>query len=538
MYPFVRILISMTIVLGSLTSDVLSADEPCYGGTLRWGTRARPAELNPVITSYSVSASLFSLLFNGLVRVNGRCSIEPDLAESWEVSQDGRVYTFHLRKDVRFHDGTPCTAEDVQFTYSMITRRAGGSPFTASMFADVGWFDVPDKYTFRIGLEKPSATFLYKMTKSIVPRHLLEGIDITTAPFNRFPVGTGMFRFREWLPDDTFVLEANPDYYGGRPWLDRVVVRTFEDTRAVWVALMREEIDFMLFLEQEDYEIVKQDPVFRAHAVPADFYYALSYDLNDPVLSDLRVRRAVAHAVNIDELIGRAAAGYGRPASGPFHPDSTGFDPGVVAMSYDPDRARHLLRSAGWQDNDDDGIFDRNGQPLELRVLVDASRKIDQRIAMVLHQQLCTVGMQVKVVLFRDPAEVTQEFIERHRPQVMLRMMYGGILPDEARPEWDPANARRVFNPWCSGNEEIVALFDTAQLALDEARRAELFHEIHRRLYAEQPVCCLFFPSTFHAVAARFENTDGFFNVNMPHHTMKEWYVPQNKRKRAAADPR
>jgi len=368
-----------------------------------------------------------------------------------------------------------------------------------------------------------------------VPRHLLEGVDLNTAEFNRHPVGTGPFRFREWLPDDTLVLEANPDYREGRPYLDRIEVKTYQDTRAVWVALMREEIDFMLFLESDDYNIVKQDPVFRAYEVPIDCYYALSYDLNDPVYSDIRVRRAIAHSLDIDQLIRRAAGGYGARAAGPFQQTP---DVGNKAIGYDPDQARHLLRSAGWRDENGDGIFDKNGQDLELRVLADLSRKVNQRIMMALRQQLCTVGLRLRVIAFQDPAEVTAGFLEQHRPQALLRIMYGGSMPDEVGMEWDPDNAQRAFNPWPYRNKDVIGLFRKACVTIDEAGRQALYTEINNRIYVEQPVCFLFFPSLFHAVSARFENTDEFFNVNMPFYTIADWYVPQNNRKRVTADAR
>ncbi|MCK5592129.1 MAG: ABC transporter substrate-binding protein, partial [Candidatus Pacebacteria bacterium] len=294
-------------------------NEKPLGGTLIWGTHTKPTIINPILTTCSVSTSLLDLVFNRLVRWNAKGEIEPDLAESWEISEDGLVYTFYLRRGVKFHDGRECTALDVKFTYDMIIDPKVDSPFKES-FELIRTFRAVNKYTFQIILKKPFVPIMCRLTKEIMPKHLLDKTDIRISAFNFNPIGTGPFKFREWTKDNTIILEYNPDYYEGRPNLERIIIKTYSDSRALWTALMRREVDFVLFIEKEDYEVVKVEDTFSSYNLPVDYYYALCYDLNDPVLEDIRVRQAIAHSINTKSLINTVAGGYGMECTGPFYP--------------------------------------------------------------------------------------------------------------------------------------------------------------------------------------------------------------------------
>jgi len=289
-------IIFMLTQLSPKAQDIPKAGEP-YGGSLIWGICHKPTLINPILTTRSISAALMELIFNRLVRINSKGEVEPDLAESWDVSSDGLVYTFYLRKGVKFHDGVECTAQDVKFTYDNILDPENNSPHRTS-FRLVKDFKVIDKYTFRIALNEPSSYFLYRLIGEILPRHLLKEDKKKKCSFNFHPVGTGPFRFKYWTKEDEIVLEYNPDYYGGRPNLDKIIVKTYPNSRDVWAALMRNEVDFILFIEREDYEVVKDDPTFKAYAIPADSYYAVVYDLSDPILADKRVREAIAYGID------------------------------------------------------------------------------------------------------------------------------------------------------------------------------------------------------------------------------------------------
>jgi peptide/nickel transport system substrate-binding protein len=521
-----KLLISLLIIsfpLVNLAQDISRENKP-YGGTLIWGVCTQPTIINPILTTHSVSASLLDLIFNHLIRLNSKGEIEPDLAQSWEISPDGRVYTFHLRKGVKFHDGKECTAYDVKFTFDKIIEPRNKSPYRLS-FDLVEEFVALDEYTFRVILQKPSSTFIYRLNREIAPRHLLEKVDINCCSFNYHPVGSGPFRFKEWIKDNQIILEYNPDYYEGRPFLDKIIIKTYPSLKDVWIALMRSEIDFAGFIEREDYEIVKSDSTFKTFAIPTDNYFALFYNPDDPLLADKRIRYAIAYGIDRKSLIEKVAGGYGIECCGPFHPESLGFNPEVKPFEYNPNRALELLAEAGWKDKNQDGILEKEERDLELKVLVDARNNLAKRTIMFIRQSMQEIGIKVNVQLYSDEKELTYEFLAQNKPQARLMLFLGGADPDEIKYHWSYKNSKKTDKLWVYKNEKVAELSKSGELTQDKEKRKNIYQEIHQLIYTDQPACFLYFPSFFYALSAKFENVDKYFTVNMPHWTIKDWYI-------------
>lgn len=509
-----------------IIAESIPKQEKPYGGTLVWGTRNKPSIINPLFTTSSVSMSLQDLIFNRLVRLNSKGEIEPDLAESWDISADGLVYTFHLRKGVRFHDGIECTAYDVKFTYDKILDPAVNSPFKV-YFDLITDTQVMDKYTFRIILKKPSATFIYRLVREILPERLLKNADLKTCYFNFHPVGTGPFKFKDWSADNQIILEYNPDYYEGRPYLDKIVVRVYPDSRTLWTALMRGEVDYATFIEREDYEVIKNDLAFKSYAVPADIYYAIFFNTAGSLFADKRMREAVTCGIDRKGLIDEVAYGYGVECSGPFYPQCLGFNSQILPYEYSPKKSQALLKEAGWRDEDNDGILEKDGEELELKVLVDSRSEIYQRIIMVARQQLQEVGIKIKVVLYSDDRELDREFLDKNRPQARLRLFLAGADPDQTKEDWSSKEPKIADKLWVYINKEVDELFSQGEIAQDKEERKGIYQKIHRIIYDEQPACFLYFPFVFHVVYAKFENTNEYFTLSMPTYTMKDWYIDE-----------
>lgn len=502
-----------------------------YGGSLVWGVCYKPSIINPIFTTQSVSMSLESLIFNNLIRWNAQGLIEPDLAESWDISEDGLVYTFHLRKGIRFHDGVECTAFDVKFTFDKLIDPQLNSPFRAS-FQLVKEFKAPDRYTFQILLTRPSPSFIYRLIREIIPEHIFEKSDIKNSSFNFHPVGTGPFRFKQWTKDDQIILEYNPDYYEGRPYLDKIIVKTYVDSKELWVALMRQEVDLSLFIERQDYEILKNDPAFKSYAFPTDSYFAIVYNLNDSVLADKRVRQAIAYGIDRKNLIEEIGFGYGMECLGPFYPGSEGFNPQVQAVEFNPDRAIALLSEAGWEDANKDGVLEKTGKDLEISMLLDERDEVYRRMAMLIRQELQVIGIKLTVQLYNDDSALTEEFLQKSKPQAQLKLVLAGINPDQQEEVWSSQAFGRFNNIWEYKNDGVKRYFVLGKTTTDKKKREWIYQEIHRFIYEDQPVCFLYFPSWFHAVSSKFGNTDELFSLSMPFHSMKKWYVYQKTDKK------
>ena len=519
-----RKLLHFTVIMTLiLQPQSVSGKESHYGGTLCWGICHKPTCINPVLTTHSVSMALVALVFNGLVRVNAKGEIEPDLARSWEISEDGLTYTFFLRQGIRFHDGKSFTAEDAVFTYQNILSCDPESPY-------FGFFDLvrevsaPDAFVFRIRLKSRSSSFIYLMTRQILPRHLFSEKDIYTSKYNFQPVGTGPFCFEQWTKDNQIMLRANHDYFEGRPYLDRIKIKTFASDREVWSALMREEIDFCGFLKKEDYEILKEDKSFKTYEIPSGGYYALLYDLDCLLLSDIRVRQALAQGINLEQVIERTVQGKGRKCYGPFPPDSPGYDRTIKKIVYAPDKAKQSLKDAGWEDKDCDGILEKEGKQFELRVLIDERSDLYQRLALVLRQELQGLGIKLRLIPFQDETLLNESFFRKHQPNCRLSWISSGNNPDQSAAFWTEHGRQRGGRIWAYDNKQVQDLCVQAETAADKEKQAEFYKKVHRIIYQEQPACFLFFSCAFCAVSAKLKNSEDFFSVNMPVHTIKNWY--------------
>jgi peptide/nickel transport system substrate-binding protein len=434
---------------------------------------------------------------------------------------------------VRFHDSKECTADDVKFTYDTIINPEVNSPFR-SYFKSVKEIKVIDKYTLQIALKKSVSIFLYTWVSDIqiVPKHILEGAGLRNYTFNFHPVGTGPFRFKEWRKDNQITLEYNPDYYEGRPYLDKVMVKVYPDSRDLWIALMRSEVDYATFIEREDYEVIKDDPSFKSFAIPWDNYYAILYNLADPLLADKKIREAIAYGIDRKALIERIAYGYGLECTGPFYPGSLVFNPDVLPYEYNPKKSLELLQEAGWKDEDNDGILEKEGKELELKVLVDTRSQIYQRIIMNIRQQLQEIGIKTKVQLYDNEEMLTPEFLAQNEVQAQLRfsmaMAYGA--ENLVREDWYSQESKRATKLWVYHNEKVDKLFELGEITLDKEKRKMIYQKIHQLIYEDQPACFLYFPFIFHTVSVRFENVNIFFTINMPYYTMKDWYIKDKMR--------
>lgn len=518
---------TMTMLLTIPSQTVKLPDHPSHGphdgGTLVWGTINPPTIINPVLTSHSVSSSLLGLLFDSLVRIDQHGSIVPDLAQSWSVSSDGLEYIFHLQAHVYFHDGPELTAEDVKFTYESIQDPSNQSYWRSELELVSHW-DIIDRYTLRVTLKKTFPGFLLRLAPGILPKHLYEHTDLLTNPHNEAPVGTGPFRFVSWdKASHQIILQANQDYFEGRPFLDKIIVKSYEDNTALWGALMRQEVDFVKFLNYQDYKILSKDTVFKTYQVPAGLYFALVYDSHDPILFDRELRGALNYAIDRRALM-EAAQINGVESNGPFYPASTWSNPTVERSSYNPVKARLMLAWRGW-DKGPDGILRKGGQPLILTMLVDRNRLYYRQMARVLRQQFSEIGVALKIIFYDDENQLTPKYLEEVKPQIWLRMFVGNSCdPSIIVSNWYSTSSM-FGHLWTYQNASIDQLFEKGRGLHDSKQRIDIYRQIHALIYGDQPACFLFFFESNYAVAAKVQNSQNLFNMYMPDYLIKDWYI-------------
>ncbi len=501
-------------------------DKPAYGDTLVEGTIGEPSNLIPILATDSASFDVAGYIYNGLVKYDKNLSLTGDLAESWDISPDGLSITFHLRRGVRWHDGVEFSSRDVLYTYRVTIDPKTPTAY-AENFKQVKKVEAPDPYTFRAIYEKPFAPALESWGSAVLPAHLLEGNDITKTPLSRQPVGTGPYRFKEWVAGQKVVLESNHDYFEGRPYIDRFVYRIIPDTSTMYMELKAGGLDLMgltpvQFARQTNSAAFTSR--FRKYRYPSSTYVYLGYNLRHPLFKDRKVRQALTSAINKEEIIEGVLLGMGQIAHGPYKPGTWAYNPQVTDFPYDPARAREMLAEAGWKQRNAAGTLVKDGRPFQFTILTNQGNAERLKAAQIIQQRLRDVGVEVKIRVV-EWASFLSQFIDTGNFEAV--MLGWSITPDpDLFDVWHSSKTGpRELNFIGFRNAEVDALIEQGRTTFDQERRRECYYRIQDILAWEQPYTFLYVPDALPVVSARFrgiEPAPAGITYNFIH-----WYVPK-----------
>ncbi|MCV2887514.1 ABC transporter substrate-binding protein [Ruegeria aquimaris] len=306
-----------------------------------------PPHLDPTsAAAQAIDSVVYVNIFEGLTRFMGDGSIVPALAESWEISEDGTVYTFKLHEGVTFHDGSAMDAEDVKFSLDR-ARAEDSANAQKALFAGIDSVDVVDPLTVKVTLTEPNGNFLFNMAWGdavIVAPESIENIKTT-------PVGTGPYTLGEWVQGDKIVLNRNPGYWGAEPALAQATFKFISDPTAAFAAMMAEDVDvFTGFPAPENLPQFEADPRFQVLVGSTEGETILSTNNKQPPFDNIKVRQAMAHAIDRQAIIDGAMFGYGTPIGTHFAPHNPAYVDLTGNSAYDPDKAKALLAEAGFPD--------------------------------------------------------------------------------------------------------------------------------------------------------------------------------------------
>ncbi len=495
---------------------------------------AEPTNLIPLLASDSASAEVSRFIFNGLLKYDGDLQLVGDLAESWEVKDGGLTLIFHLRKNVRWQDGYLFSGRDVVFTYLSLVDPDVPTPYGAA-FEKVESVLAPDAETVVVRYKEPFSPGLSSWTMGILPMHILVNQDLSRTDFAKSPVGTGPYSLKRWVRGELIELRANPGYFEGMPAIERVVFRVLPDPATVFLELQNENLDTagltpLQFNRQIQTGFFKKN--YRAYNWSGQQYTYLGYNLDSPLFSDKRVRQAMAMAVDQQAIIRAVLMGRGRAITGPFLPDSWAYDAQVKPYPYEPAAALGLLREAGWQDTDGDGILDREGKKFAFTVLTNAGNDARKMTCEMLQRQLAQIGIQMRI----QPMEwstLLKEFIHPRRFEAVLLGWNLALDPDVFDIFHSSRTAPGHFNFVQFRNAEGDRLLEEARTTFDTDKRRELYQRFHRLVREEQPYLFLFTSESLAVLHRRFEGvTEGKLGVG---HDFVRWYVPSGERRYRSA---
>ena len=530
------------------------------GGSLTLATISEPLTFNLAISTDASSSGVLGYLFEGLTETSWLTDqVEPALAESWERSEDGLTWTFHLRRDVTWHDGQPFTAHDVEFTFNSIIYNddipASSRPSFHFRYLDEEsgeWKEspmtvtAPDDYTVQCVLPVPFATFLRSMGTAIYPKHILENhVDddtfISTWDIDTDPseiIGTGPFTIGSYVPGERVVMQRNPNYWlnddagNSLPYLDEVVHVIVPDLDAELASFMTGESDLHGVLGEElagleplqeegDFTIYRRGPAFGTTFMGFNMNPGANADTGEAYLApekltwfrNVQFRQAVAHSIDKDTIIDEVQHGEGypqwssiSPAAGDFH------NPDVQRYEYDMDRANEILDGIGWTDTDGNGIReDDDGNEIAFSLVTNGDNSVRAEVGRLLSENMRQIGLKVEYKLVEFGDLVTQ-LTASYDWEAMLIGFTGGTDPHSGITFWHSAEGLHLWypnqpSPATEWEAEIDELYVKASQELDHETRLGYYHRAQELAAENVPVIYTTLSERLSAVRNVFGNS-------------------------------
>jgi peptide/nickel transport system substrate-binding protein len=557
----------MTVGLGSGFLALLMS---CSGGESAAPTDApKPAPTSPVaegprdtlvVASQSDIGTLISVVqqsnFDGnilanltfpTVDVTFDCSLKkaPALAKSWQWNEDGTVLSMELRDDVKWADGTPVTPEDIAFTYDLV-----GDPAVASTRYDFVERMTPDgrpkiidpthiEWHFTQPYDRD--TQMSHASLELVPKHLFSTADRGSLRGNdkaNTPLSYGPFRIAKWEPNQQLVLEPNPDFTGPAEWkahLNRVIFRVIPEYATRLLELESGNVDFMEAVRVQDADRLREShPEIRLVRRGWRTEDYIGWNLQNPLFQDVNVRKALAMAVDVDDMIGKlltskSGEAYARRSVGTITPALCGVhNDDIVPIQPNVDKAKQMLAEAGWRDTDADGILDKSGKKFEFTLLTNTGNSRRSDAAVLFQAKMKDVGVSVNLQQVESNTMFERE--RKHDFDAVLSGWAAGLFVDPS-PIWhcnDPSAKKEYqfnFTGYC--NPEVDKLIEQGLATPNPKDSAPIWKDLQAKVYADQPYLFLWWMDEIDAINDRFEDTT--IDVLSPYDRLWEWEVPADK---------
>lgn len=459
---------------------------PSVEQTLRVALRADIQDFDPVYLEDAPTSGVAFQIYEHLVARDFDGTLMPSLAERWEASEDALVWTFFLREGVKFHDGSDFNAEVVKFHYERIMDPDTGSHARDSFTRNIKSITAVDDYTLEIELNEANAAFIDQViitNAGYLPsmQAVLElGEDLAHQP-----VGTGPFKFKEWVPDTRVVLERFDGYWKGAPKLEQVIFRPIPEVGTQMAELRTGGIHIMTTVPPEHLSTLDDDPSVTVLREPDFNIRYLVYNMSVPAFQDVRVRQALNHAIDVESLVREFLGGVADKAVGPFTIESWAHDPNVPVFDYDPAKAEELLNEAGWI-RGDDNMFRKDGQTLNFTLTTPVGRYTkDKEVCEAVHYQLREFGIDVEL----EPLEFAT-LIDKLRSRD-YDLGYIGFMTRSGEPAAMPDHLY-MSGGWANwgdySNEEVDELMNQARRIPDMEDRIAIYSEAQRLIALDAPI--------------------------------------------------
>lgn len=477
--------------------------------TLYMHLTAEPDTLNPITATDAYSSSILGHIYETLLeRDRDTLGFKPCLAESYEISVDKTRYIFHLKRDVLWNDGAEFTADDVVYSYKVIK-----DPLVACAQLKVYYIDIKDcrkidKYTVEFTYSRPYFLALeFCGGMPIIPKHIFDdGTDFNSHKNSRFPIGTGPYKFVRWKTGASIELAANDKYRDAQPQIKTVVYKVIPEGNVALQMLKKGDLDIMS-VRTIQWERQTTSDKFTSSFYKLNYYQPnysyIGWNARRPFFADKYVRRAMTMLVNREAILQKLQFGHGKIVSGTFYISSPAYDANIKPWPYDPSAAVQLLKSAGWEDTNGDGVLDKDGVDFSFTMTVPSGAKFSERLAVMIKEDFKKVGIEVSVNRYEWAVFVNK--VQAHDFDAVTMGWSLGYSSDPYQ-LWH-SSQREAGSNYCGfANAEADNIIVAARMEFNEDKRNAMYRRFHGILHEEQPYTFLFCNPELVVVSKRFEN--------------------------------
>ncbi len=469
---------------------------PKDGGELRIAMESEPPSLNYQLDPLDMwGKKLNDLLFESLARPHPQTFVhEPRLASRWEISPDNLTLTFELRPDARWHDGKPVTADDVIFTFDILRAPTSKTVAIRSYLEALTSYEKVGEHAVRFHLSKPYwFAFDAIAERTIYPKHVYGKGDFNTHPANRAPVGSGRYKLERWATGDEIVLVRNPNYFGDKAHIERLVFKYTPDTTVRVQMLKRGDLDVVERVPPEAWRKLADEPdiearFYRLRHVPSSVQW-VGWNQDRAYFRDKRVRRALTMLLDRQDIVDNLRLGLDAITVSWFYPGAPEWNGTLLPLPYDPAAAKDLLDDAGWKDTDGDGVLDKNGEPFAFTFLYPVGNPFYEQLAGLLKEDLKAAGIVVQTSKLEWA--VFMERLRRHEFDAcsLLWQMYPRQDPYQI---WHSSEVNGGSNFISFQNAEADRVLAAARHEFKDEVRIGLYRRFTEILHEEQPYTFLF----------------------------------------------
>jgi peptide/nickel transport system substrate-binding protein len=520
----------------SLNSEELNKLSKTYssehGGTMISAMIGEPSSLISMIAGEAPSSAISANIFNTLLKYNKDLDLTGELVENWQISSDQKTIIFKLKPNLKWADGKPLTSADVLWTWQAVTDDKNGSPY-ASDYQLVKRAEAPDPLTFRVTYNEPFAPAMDSWAGlQILPKHLLEGQDLHTTSFTHKPVGSSFYKLDSWTAGQNIQLSRNLTSVLGPANIDKLVSRIIPDISAQFLELMADNIDSMGLDPTQFSRIVPARPklnqTLNLYKELGSGYTYLGFNLKRKPFDDVRVRKAINYAIDKQEIIDGVYLGLGINIASPYKPGTRWSNPDLINYAYDPEKAKGLLKEAGFVTNND-GILVREGKPLSFEILTNQNKE-REKSAVLIQRRLKAIGIQVTIRPL-EWASFISNFIKKGDFDVVILGWGLGLDPDQFNIWHSSEQGGDKFNFIGYSNPTVDKLLVQGRMELNPEKRQTIYHTFAKELLEDSPIVYL---SAGYGLSAIHKRVKGIVDPIPPAgvgYESEKWFIPSSLRR-------